>query len=413
MISQYTGQPEYNGDMRNYEWGKFLVNQGNHVYILCSSWIHGTNIDILEENEKYRVVDDPSGIVYLYVKSSHYRDNGISRILNMLEFYFLVLKNIKVIPKPDLIIARSPNPMSCVAGIKYAKKTKIPIICDIVDLWPESIVTYKKIPRDNPLIKLLYKGEKWIYKNATSLIFSMAGGYDYIKEHNWDDVINPKKVFYVNAGVNLEVFDENKKKYQHSDKKLLDDQLFKVVYTGSVRTVNNLKLLVDAGCIIQKKGYQDIAIMIHGSGDQVEQLKEYCQSNGIKNVTLYGKIEKRQIPYVLTQSDLCVLCYQNTDLLKYGGSMNKMFEYFASGKPIIANAQMGHSIIEKYNCGVELNCNDPEKLSDEILRFYHMPLEERQIYGRNSRKAAEDYDLKELTRNVGKITDWTIERYRN
>ena len=254
-------------------------------------------------------------------------------------------------------------------------------------------------------MRILYQGEKWIYKHSNALIFSVPGAYDYILEKQWEEEIPKEKVYYINMGINLEVNDQNRETNIHLDTTLERNDLFKVVYTGSVRLVNNLKLLCDAGLEIQKRGYNNIYIMIHGAGDQVEELQKYCQENRIQNVKLYGRIEKNQIPYVLSHSDLCILCYQNTPLLRFGGSMNKMFDYFASGKPIISNAKMGHSIIEKYHCGVELSSNDPIVLADEIIRFYSMPDSERAEFGKRSRQAAEDFDIKILCQQFFEVLD--------
>lgn len=83
--------------------------------------------------------------------------------------------------------------------------------------------------------------------------------------------------------------------------------------------------------------------------------------------------------------------------------MNKMFDYFASGRPIIANAKMGHSIIEEYNCGVELNTNDPSELADKIIEFYQMPREQRLDFGKRSREAANAYDMPKLCDEMVRI----------
>lgn len=395
MVSQYTKQPAYTGDMRNYDWGRHLISLGNTVYILCASLIHGTNVDLIEGDEKYKIVDDPSGIKYVYVKTPKYEDNGISRIKNMVSFYFIAMKIMKKLPVPNLIIAKSPNPMACVAGIRYAKKKKIPCVCDIVDLWPESIAVYQGISKKSLLMRILYQGEKWIYKNCSALIFSDEGDYEYVIEKHWEKVVPKEKTFYVNIGINIADNDSNKTEFKLDDPALEEDT-FKVVYSGSVRTVNNLKLLVDAGKLMQDKNYSDIRVLIYGGGDQVDELKQYCRDNGINNVTLYGRMEKKFVPYILSKADICVLCYQSTPLLRFGGSMNKMFDFLASGKPIIANAKMGYSLIEGRGAGTELNSNDPNDLAEEILRFYNMTASERQKYGRAARMVAEEYDIHNL-----------------
>lgn len=400
LINHYESHSEYSGESRYRSWALKLISEGYEVYIICSSVLHSQNIDILSNGEKSRIIND-DGINYVYVKTNHYKSNsGIDRIVNMIGFYFSATKAIKNLPIPSFIISRSPNPLACVVGLQHGKKNQVPCICDIVDLWPESIAVYQHISKKNILMRLLYKGEKWIYKHSSALIFSVPGAYDYIIERHWDKVIPEAKVFYINMGIDLEANDRNRDLYSYPDIALDRKDLFKVVYTGSVRLVNNLKLLCDAGLEIQKRGFSNISIMIHGAGDQVAELQQYCQENHINNVKLYGRIEKKQIPYVLAHSDLCVLCYQNTPLLRFGGSMNKMFDYFASGKPIISNAKMGHSIIEKYHCGVELSSNDPIILADEIIRFYSMSVEEREEYGKRSRQAAEDYDSKILCQHL-------------
>ncbi|OKY52297.1 glycosyltransferase, partial [Megasphaera cerevisiae] len=200
--------------------------------------------------------------------------------------------------------------------------------------------------------------------------------------------------------------------YKYIDYYLEQKNIFKVSYCGSVRLVNNLKLLCDAGKIIKNRGIKKLFIMIHGSGDQVDKLQKYCIENDIDNVKLYGWIEKVKIPYVLTHSDLCILCYQNTPLLRFGGSMNKMFEYFASGKPVVTNAHMAYSFIEKYNCGSELNTNSAEKLADEIIRFYKMSNRERETFGQRSRQAAEDYDIQLLCERLDKVMEYAENRRR-
>ncbi len=394
MVNHYGAQEKYLGFSRYPNWGKYLVSQGYNVYIVCDANIHNSELSMVGDNEYYHIVDD-YGVKYVYVKTSKYNNNGFSRIKNLLSFYVAAKKTLKNLPKANVIIAQSPNPLACVAAIQYSKTNDIACICDVVDLWPESIVVYNHVSRKNPIIKMLYLLEKWIYKKSDALIFSMAGGYKYIQERGWDNQIPKEKVFHINTGVDLNAFDHKKESCTCKDYSI-DDKSFKVVYSGAVRLVNGLQLLVEAGEIIQDEGYREISIRIHGAGDYVEELKEYCSKNHIHNVFLYGRILKDDIPYVLSHADLCILCYQNTPLLKYGGSMNKMFDYFASGKPVISNAKMGYSLIDEYGCGVELNTNNPKILANEIIRFYKMKPEELQMLGRNSRKAAEDYDIQKL-----------------
>jgi glycosyltransferase involved in cell wall biosynthesis len=90
----------------------------------------------------------------------------------------------------------------------------------------------------------------------------------------------------------------------------------------------------------------------------------------ITNVKMKGSVNKKFIPYILSKSSVNIL---NSSQSLYnwarGSSCNKLFEYMASGKPVISTIKTGYSTIEKYNCGVELNACTPEELAKEILRI--------------------------------------------
>ena len=69
----------------------------------------------------------------------------------------------------------------------------------------------------------------------------------------------------------------------------------------------------------------------------------------------------------------------------------------ASGKPIISTVRMGYSIINRYQCGVELEQDTPELLAEQIIRFHDMSREERDSIGKNARDGAKDFDFSILT----------------
>ena len=146
-----------------------------------------------------------------------------------------------------MIYASSVHPLTLVAGLQMAKHFGVPCVCEVRDLWPESIVAYStRFTRDHPLIRLLYRGEKWIYQRADALIFTMEGGYDYITERGWERAIPRSKVHCINNGVDLEQFREHRARFRVEDVDLQDPALFKVVYIGSIRRVNQLGALLDA-----------------------------------------------------------------------------------------------------------------------------------------------------------------------
>ncbi|MCK9217692.1 MAG: glycosyltransferase, partial [Firmicutes bacterium] len=183
ILNHYARNMLRNKGGRHYWIAENLISKGYRVSIFAATSGHNSNDNIDTGNKKYKVVDDEK-IPFVFVKTPSYTGNGKQRIYNMYRFY----KNLfpttaqygKSCGKPDVIIASSVHPLTLVAGIKIAKRFNIPCICEVRDLWPESIIAYGLLKRNNIISKLLYQGEKWIYKKADSIIMTWEGGIDYI-----------------------------------------------------------------------------------------------------------------------------------------------------------------------------------------------------------------------------------------
>ncbi|WP_428909849.1 glycosyltransferase family 4 protein [Niallia sp. Krafla_26] len=392
---------------RHYWFAENLVKLGAHPTIFCASTMHNSNESIPMGGQKY-ASDQLNGIPFVFVKTPEYKGNGRSRILNMITFYrnlFPVARQYaKRFGKPDVILASSVHPLTLIAGIKIAKKLGIPCICEIRDLWPETIVAYGALKRSSIIAKLLYLGEKWIYKKADALIFTMEGGKDYIVDKGWDQEnggpIDLNKVHHINNGVDLEMFDYNREFHTVEDEDLNNKETFKVIYTGSIGKANNVKKLVEAAEYIEFLGYQHIKLLIYGDGPEKEALEKYCQSKDLQNITFKGFVEKNKIPYILSKSNVNIMHFEQNSLKRYGASLNKMFEYFASGKPTISDCEFGYDQIQKYQCGMVVDNANVKQLSEAIIQFSQMSKAEYTLYCQNARIAAQDYDFTRLTEKL-------------
>jgi glycosyltransferase involved in cell wall biosynthesis len=232
----------------------------------------------------------------------------------------------------------------------------------------------------------------------------MKGGRDYIIEKGWDKEnggpVDINKVYHINNGVDLEVFNYNKEHYQLIDKDLDNPDTFKVVYTGSIRLVNNVKSIVDAAVEIKKLGVKNVKFLIYGDGNDKIPLEKYCKQNDIDNVVFKGFVDKRNIPYILSKSDINIFHFEQNKIKKYGASLNKMFEYFASGKPTLSDCEFGYDLIKAYQCGIVIDNANAEDIAKEIIALTRMSPNEYSKLCINSLRAAKDYDFKNLTNNL-------------
>ena len=399
LINHYAVPPRYFPLARQTYFAKNLMEMGHQVTIFAASTVHNSDMNLIENAEPYRC-ETVEGVSYVYIRCMNYQGNGLRRIYNMCEFAWKLPGVCKHFPSPDAIVATSMPPTSCAMGVHLARKYGCRGIAEIADLWPESIVVYGYAGPRNPAVVALRMLEKWIYKKADAVVFTMEGGYDYIREQGWEKEIPASKVYHINNGVDLRLYRENCQKYQIQDEDLDDPDTFKVIYAGSVRKANGLDELVE--CASRLRDYPKIRFLVYGNGDYVEPLRQRCREENLDNIIFKGGVAKNYVPYILSKSDLNVQNYsaETAKVCRFGSSQNKMFEYFASGKPVLANVAIAYSPIERYECGISENLPTGEKYAEAVLRMYNLPREAYDRMCANAQKAASDYDFQVLTQKL-------------
>ncbi len=395
---------------RHYWMAKELIKKGYHPVIFCANVIHNSK-DVIEVDGDY-VVKKEDGITFIVVKTPSYIGNGFSRVRNMLAFYRNVKKAMKKYRQkeavePDIILASHVHPLTCVAGLQMGRKWRIPCIVEIRDLWPATLISMGAVKEKSIMANILYCLEKYLYVRADAVIFTMAGGARYIQDQKWDTgsggKVDLKKVFYINNGVDIQAFEENAEKYPMKDEDLDSDEYFNLVYTGSIRRINQIDVLLDTARELRDESA--IKILLWGAGDYVEQITKRIEEEHITNVKYKGVVKKQQIPSILRQSDVNIAHLQNLDVLKYGGSHNKLFEYLAAGRPVFSTAHSGYSILRQEDCGLQTEGYTSKEFAADIRKLYHMTEEQRQIWGRNAAEAAKQFDVPVLTDKLVKIIE--------
>lgn len=398
LINPVAMPPDKEMRIQTLKRAQYLIQFGYDVTIISGSFLHNSDINLITDKKKF-IEAEYNGLKYIHIRTCSYKTNGIKRIINLLEFHFRLYFLSGKFTKPDVISQLATIPFG---NIVYyiSKKLKAKYIVDIVDLWPESFVALGLISKKNPLTKIAYWAEKWLYKRADAIVFSMEGGKNYIIEKGWDKdsggPIDLNKIYYINNGVDLNDFDKNKTLYKIEDPDLENEQIFKVIYLGSIRLANDLKQLIDAAKLLIE--YPTIKIFIYGDGQDRSFLEKYCKDQNITNVLFKQKwVDIKYVPYILSKSSLNILNYKNNEILRFGGSQSKSFQYMASGKPICSNIKMGFCPITKYQIGIAKEFETPAEYAKAIKDFADMNKIEYNEICKRARKAAEDYDYKTLT----------------
>lgn len=408
ILNHYANVMFQNKGGRHYWFAENLIKQGYEPIIICSSFLHKGTKNFIEGPEKVKI-DYSNKIPFIFLKTDSYVGNGKSRIKNMFQYFWQTLRNYKKIEKefgkPDVIIGSSVHPLACLAALIIGKKYKIKKIVEIRDLWPETLLMMGIVKEKTLLSWLLYKGEKYLYKKADNIIFTMEGGKQYIIDKGWDKDIDLSKIYCINNGIDLERFRKlEKNSFIDRD---LDNGKFKIMYTGTIGKMNNLSRVVEIAEITMRN---EIEFLIYGDGDEKDKLEKLCLKKNIKNIKFKGKVPKEKIPYILTKANIVLFNEpdnknQKYNVAKYGISSNKMFDYIASRKIILQTFDARYNPIEKYNCGFILgryNKFEASKMILEIKEMNNKEIEKRKL---NSEICIENYDFKNLTKKLIEVIE--------
>ncbi len=407
ILNHYAGNMFVTGGGRHLYLSRYLKESGYEPTVFCSNFDHFTRKNCIDSSELFAEQTEAStGVPYVFIRTRDYSNNGKKRVLNMLDFYRGMLKTAKQYAKthgaPDVIYASSVHPLTLVAGIKLAKRFGVKCVSEVRDLWPESIVAYStKWTRKSLVMRVLYAGEKWIYKKSDYVIMTWAGGYDYIKDQGWDNKIPESKVIHISNGVDLGPYQKNIAEHPYSDEDLTNTAYKNFIYTGSVRKVNNLAVMVEAARKLKESGNTSARILVYGDGDELESLKK--SASDLDNIVFKGRVPKNNVPSILSQGYCSILHNTSTELDKYGQSQNKFFEYLAAGRPILMTYSVGHSVIRKDGCGIELDEQTPEAIADAVTSLCNLSSEEYKGYCDKASECAKRFDYKELCNQLIKV----------
>ena len=405
ILNHYAISPDMSGGTRHFDLARELVKKGHEVTIFASGFDHHTRQYLkIKPGEKMRV-EEYDGVRFVWVNTLPYTKNDWRRVLNMLSYGWRVLRCSRGLSKPDAVIGSSMHPFAALAGWWLARRYKAKFIFEVRDLWPQTAVDMGAMKKNSLPAKLLYAWEKFMYNKAKKIIVLLPYAKDYVASRG----INPEKVFWLPNGVNLERFDHPAPLEEGSEVAEVFEQYrdkFKVVYTGAHGPANGLEVIIHAASIFQDRNL-GIHFFLIGDGPDKDRLISVVKEKRLNNVSFLPPVPKALVPSILEKADLLVHTIKKMEVLQYGMSPNKMYDYLASAKPIVTSIEAKNNPVEEANAGIAVEPENPEALAEAIVKIYELPEEKRIELGKNGRQYVEQfYNIKNLATNLESLLGW-------
>lgn len=368
------------------------------ITVICVVPSYSGTID-----EKYKTKriykEEHNGIKIIRVRVPKFqKSNKISRIKNLLAYFFNSLLATLKIEKQDYIYTISQPPiLGGVLGVlgKWLKGGKL--IYNIQDFNPEQTmaVGYSK---NKLLLNTVMAVDKFSCKRADKVIVVGRDMQETLR-NRFNNKKVPKNAFINNWINEKEIYPleqnhprivEFKEKYNLKDK-------FIIMYSGNIGLYYDLENIIKV--IGEFKDREDVVFAFVGDGTVKDKVEAYVNENNLRNVKFIPYQDKADLIYSLNAADIHWVV--NAKGIKGVSVPSKLYGVMAAGKPVLGVLDEGSEarlIVEDCNCGVCIEPGNYKEISNKIEYILNNK-EEIRVLGLNGRQYLETNLTKEVSIN--------------
>lgn len=199
-----------------------------------------------------------------------------------------------------------------------------------------------------------------------------------------------KKCFYLPNGVDTHFFKPVRKTKKE----------FSVLFAGLLHKIKHIIPIVDAVEIACRK-IPNIRCYILGDGPRRKELEQIVTSKKLGKVFVFtGMVPHEKLPRWLGSADVLLAPFSNLEGVRYQSNV-KIFEYMASGVPIIAT-DVGDvkMILGGGKAGYVVPPDKPEAIAEKIIHIYKNKEESKKVASVARKLASEKYDWRMLAKKL-------------
>ncbi len=309
----------------------------------------------------------------------------LRRTLNYL--FFMVIATIRM-PRPDLVVATSPQFFCAVAGFIVSRLKGVPFVFELRDIWPESIVTVGAM-RPGMTIRILERLERFLYCRSTLVVAVTDAFRDNLIRRG----IPASKIRVIKNGVDLARFFPRPAP-AGLIRRLDAEGKFIVSYIGTVGMAHAVDNILEVAT--QLEDVPDILFLIVGEGAQKKAIQKMAKERGLSNVRVLPGVSKEKVVDYYALTDLNLVTLRGTPLFQKV-IPSKIFEIMGMARPILCAVDGEcRKIIKEAGCG---RFAEPEDVGQmvHLIRKFRQKREMLSAMGENGRRHVKAcFDREEL-----------------
>lgn len=401
VFNHYASPPDAGVGTRHFDLATEMAAHGVRTTIFASAFSHFTGRDRLgrrrlSAHRRHRGVD------FVWVRTVAYRGNTWRRVANMLSYAVSVTFVQLRYPRPDVVIGSSVHPFAALAGWIVARQRRARFVYEIRDLWPQTLIDIGAMRAGSLQARVLRWIESFLVERAWRVITVLPGTSDYLEQRG----LPTDHVVYVPNGVRLG--DPGSSEALPEPVATAFEQWraagrFVAVYAGSHGLVNGLGVILEAATLLDSRG-SPVQVALVGDGPDKPALMARARELGLRNVTFLDPVPKAAVQALLAMADATLFHLADADVFRYGISSNKLFDYLASGKPVVFACASSNNPVADARAGRWIAPEDPAAMADALEELSRTdPGVLAEMGDRGRRHVAEHHDIALLARKVASI----------
>ena len=274
------------------------------------------------------------------------------------------------LPRPDVIIATSPQLLVGLAGWWLAFVRRIPFVFEVRDLWPESLAAVGVGDGNSLLHRSLSAIANFLYRRADHIVVVTPAFKDFLIQNRQ---VPAKKISVVENGVETDQFSPSTAAATRALRQELNaDEKFVVCYVGTMGMAHGLETLLDAAARLRTQNPAVLFLLI-GEGAEKDRIKALAQSRGLVNIRFLDQQPREKIPAFISASNACAVLLRKTEVFKTV-IPTKMLEFMSCSRPVILGVDgQARKIVEEADAGIVIEPENSIALVEAIQRLAANP----------------------------------------
>lgn len=326
------------------------------ITVICAVPSYKGNVDRSYQLKKI-YFEKYKGIRIIRVKVPEFnKENKLSRVKNILAYYFHAVCATKLAGRQDIVFAVSQPPiLGGMLGVVGKRKTKGKLVYNIQDFNPEQTqaVGYTG--------KFLIKTALWLDKHScrsSDLVITVGHDMQKTLERRFAGM-PPLNCVINNWADETKIYPLDKtdpcvadfrKRYGMTDK-------FVIMYSGNLGLYYDLENIIKI--IGELKEDSSLIFAFVGAGALQNQLKAYCRDKNLKNVVFIPYQDAADLIYSLNAADVHLVT--NSKGIKGVSVPSKIYGVMCTNVPVLGILEKGSeawNIVEDSDCGILAETGD-------------------------------------------------------